>query len=98
MQNISDQQLLDELKERFDRNQQVMREQHELLAQLEKINARLVQSEQVQSAFLSNIRNEINNPLTSIVGLSREMTNSNADHEQLKKNAQLIFAESFVLQ
>ena len=74
MHNISDQHLLDELKNRFDRNQQVMKEQHELLSQLEKINSRLVQSEQVQSAFLSNIRNEINNPLTSIIGLSRDMT------------------------
>jgi len=98
MQNISDQQLLDELKNRFDRNQQVMQEQHELLGQLEKINARLVQSEQVQSGFLSNIRNEINNPLTSIIGLSRDMTNSQADRDQLVKSAQLIFAESFVLQ
>jgi len=98
MQNISDQQLLDELKNRFDRNQQVMQEQHELLSQLEKINARLVQSEQVQSAFLSNIRNEINNPLTSIIGLSRDMTSSHADRDQLVKSAQLIFSESFVLQ
>jgi len=98
MQNISDQQLLDELKNRFDRNQQVMKEQHELLGQLEKINARLVQSEQVQRGFLSNIRNEINNPLTSIIGLSRDMTNSHADRDQLVKSAQLIFAESFVLQ
>jgi len=98
MQNISDQQLLDELKNRFDRNQQVMKEQHDLLGQLERINTRLVQSEQVQSAFLSNIRNEINNPLTSIVGLSREMTTGKSDHEQLVKNAQLVFSESFVLQ
>jgi signal transduction histidine kinase len=98
MQNISDQHLLDELKDRFDRNQQVMQEQHELLGQLEKINSRLVQSEQVQSAFLSNIRNEINNPLTSIIGLSRDMTSGHCEKEQLLKSAQLIFAESFVLQ
>jgi len=98
MHSISDQQLLDELKNRFDRNQQVMKEQHELLGQLERINARLVQSEQVQSAFLSNIRNEINNPLTAIVGLSHEMTTGKSDHGQLVKNAQLVFSESFVLQ
>jgi signal transduction histidine kinase len=98
MQDISDQQLLTELKKRFDRNQQVMQEQHELLNQLEKINARLIQSERIQSAFLSNIRNEINNPLTSIIGLSKDMTSSTAERERLVKNAQLIFAESFVLQ
>ena len=98
MQNISDQELLNELKNRFDRNQQVMQEQHGLLSQLEKINARLVQSERVQSAFLSNIRNEINNPLTSIIGLSHDMTSSRADRDQLVKSAQLIFSESFVLQ
>ncbi len=98
MHNISDQHLLDELKNRFDRNQQVMKEQHELLSQLEKINAKLVQSESVQSAFLSNIRNEINNPLTSIIGLSSEMTSGNSDKDQLIKSAQMIFSESFVLQ
>src|SRR5882762_8861790 len=98
MQHFSDQQIIKELKSHFDRNQHVMREQHELLSQLEKINSRLVQSEQVQSAFLSNIRNEINNPLTSIIGLSRGMTNSHADRDQLVKSAQLIFSESFVLQ
>lgn len=98
MQNISDQQLLDELKKRFDRNQKVMQDQHDLLNQLEKINTRLVQSEKVQSAFLSNIRNEINNPLTSIVGLSQDMVGSQADRNQLVKNAQMIFSESFLLQ
>jgi signal transduction histidine kinase len=98
MQNISDKELLAELRDRFDRNQQVMHEQHELLIQLEKINSRLIQSERVQSAFLSNIRNEINNPLTSIVGLSHDMTNGQADQDKLVKMAKMIFSESFVLQ
>src|SRR5258706_758131 len=98
MQHFSDQQIIKELKSHFDRNQHVMREQHELLSQLEKINSRLVQSEKVQSAFLSNIRNEINNPLTSIIGLSRDMTTRPADRDHLVKCAHLIFAESFVMQ
>jgi len=98
MQHISDQLLLDELKTRFDRNQHMMREQSDLLNQLEKINSRLVKSEKVQSAFLSNIRNEINNPLTAIIGLSREMTICQSGPEQLAKNAGLIFSEAFILE
>ena len=96
MKDISDAVLLAELKRRFELNHQMVREQCELVAELEKINHRLVESEKIQSAFLSNIRNEINNPLTAILGLSREMTTSTST-EQLRKSASLIFSESFQL-
>lgn len=78
-------------------NEQLLKEQSKLMKQLEKVNQRLMQSEQIQSRFLSNIRNEINNPLTAILGMSRELMSGKMDHEKLQKNAYLIFSESFLL-
>lgn len=97
MENISNDQLLAELKRRFHQKDEAMQEQQALLAQLEKINRRLVQSEQVQSRFLSNIRNEINNPLTAILGMSQQMKTGVFENEKFQKTASLIFAESFRL-
>jgi signal transduction histidine kinase len=97
MENVSNEKLLAELKNRFDQKDEMMREQRKLMRQLEKINERLMESEKIQSRFLSNIRNEINNPLTAILGMSREMMHGTFEKNQSQKNASLIFAESFQL-
>ena len=97
MKNISNEQLLSELKNRFDQKDEIMFEQRKLVKQLEKVNQRLVQSEQIQTRFLSNIRNEINNPLTAILGMSREMMTAVYDKDKFLKNVSLIFSESFKL-
>lgn len=97
MENISNDQLLAELRRRFHQKDEAMQEQRTLLIQLEKINQRLVRSEQVQSQFLSNIRNEINNPLTAILGMSQQMRTGKFDNEKFQKTASLIFTESFRL-
>ena len=97
MKDISNEELLTELKNRFNQKDEIMFEQRKLVRQLEKVNQRLVQSEQVQSRFLSNIRNEINNPLTAILGMSREMMTAGYDRDKFLKNVSLIFSESFQL-
>jgi signal transduction histidine kinase len=97
MGEISDDFLLAELKNRFLFNSETIQEQRQLVAELEKVNQRLVESERIQSAFLSNIRNEVNNPLTSILGLSRDMMFTTGNINQLKKSATLVFSEAFRL-
>lgn len=97
MSEVSDDFLLTELKNRFLSNTETLQEQRALVAQLEKVNQRLVESEKTQSAFLSNIRNEINNPLTAILGLTHEMMAGTGSVEQLKISAALVFSESFRL-
>jgi signal transduction histidine kinase len=97
MSEMSDDFLLTELKKRFLFNTETIQEQRRLVAELEKVNQRLVESERIQSTFLSNIRNEINNPLTSILGLSREMMFTTGNVEQLRRSATLVFSESFRL-
>jgi signal transduction histidine kinase len=97
MEKVSNERLLAELKKRFDRNDEVMHDQRRLLRQLEKINQRLIHSEQIQSRFLSNIRNEINNPLTAILGMSRQLMTGLPDKTKYEKTASMIFSESFRL-
>ena len=65
---ITDEEFMAELKKRLEQKNHLLQMQSTLIAELEALNARLREAEQVKSGFLSNIRNEINNPLTSIIG------------------------------
>ena len=53
--------------------------QQQLLTELRQVNERLLESERLKSNFLSNIRNEIVNPLTSILGLSSSLANNSRE-------------------
>ncbi|MDH5397675.1 MAG: HAMP domain-containing histidine kinase [Cyclobacteriaceae bacterium] len=95
---LTDEQLIKELNTRFENNHKLIEEQKDLMGQLEKMNEKLLISEKVQSMFLSNIRNEINNPLTSIMGLANELKEHHKDNEKFHKKADLIFTEGFLLE
>lgn len=71
--DLSDTFLLEELAKRLKEKNGLLKGQMNLLVELEQLNDRLIESERVKSGFLSNIRNEINNPLTAILGLSGEL-------------------------
>ena len=64
--------------------------------ELEKVNEKLLQSEKLKSDFLSNIKNEINNPLTSILGLLKNIVIKSED-QCLKSNAKLVLQEVYNL-
>jgi signal transduction histidine kinase len=68
----------------------------ETTRQLEVVNARLVASEALRTHFLANIRNEINNPLTAILGLAREMVGC-AESAASRALGDALLAESFLL-
>ncbi|OQX86586.1 hypothetical protein B6D60_05945 [candidate division KSB1 bacterium 4484_87] len=66
--------------------------------ELKKLNEKLLDSERLKSQFLSDIRNEINNPLTSILGLSqllKQAEESNTGNAQ--KLGSMIYKEAFFL-
>ncbi|MEO1054233.1 MAG: HAMP domain-containing sensor histidine kinase [Bacteroidota bacterium] len=66
--------------------------------QLTLLSAKLLQAESQRSNFLSHILNEINNPLTSILGLTnniRHMAYSNP--EQVHRQANLAYEQAFEL-
>ena len=68
------------------------------MTQLQIVNHKLEKSEHVKSQFLSNIKNEINNPLASILGLSRNIFSfKNLSAEKIASSAELIFLEAFNL-
>ena len=74
-----------------------LEEQGKLLKKLEDVNEKLIASEKLKSQFLSNIRNEINNPLTSILGLSKKIPSYVNDEDALERVSRLIYQEAFSL-
>lgn len=73
MSKLSDQELIDELQKRFEENSRTIQELKDLTEELKIVNRKLEESEALKSHFISNITNEIINPFTSILGLSRNI-------------------------
>lgn len=95
---ITDDELLDELKRRFEQNKIAVKELKTLNVELKTVNKKLEESESLKSHFISNITNEIINPFTSILGLSRAILS--VDKENWKKVVSmvaLIHSEAFTL-
>jgi signal transduction histidine kinase len=62
------------------------------------VNAKLAESESLKSHFISNITNEIVNPFTSIVVLSKNILSvKEGDWDKVKRMASLIHSEAFNL-
>jgi signal transduction histidine kinase len=98
MKNLSDELLIEELKKKLYEKSSLSDEQGTLFAELELLSNKLKNSEGVKSGFLSNIRNEINNPLTSIIGLSEQLiSNKLIDLNKFIKIAHLINKEALSL-
>ena len=97
MERPTDKELIDELKRRFEENEIAFHDLRVMTKKLESLNKRLQESEAMKGNFLSNIRNEINNPLTSIMGLSKQILSVDGIPEQVTSVANMIYAESFDL-
>jgi len=95
MEKLTDQQLIEELRERFDMNRRALHDLQTMTRKLEIVNAKLQDSEALKSQFLSNIRNEINNPLSSIIGLARQLMHGTVPDPA--RMAAIIHAEAFNL-
>lgn len=95
--HISDEELLAELKRRFEENNKNLEQERKLIEELNVVNEKLLASEDLKSNFLSNIRNEINNPIASILELSKNIEEGDMDLETTKTFASLIFLEAFDL-
>ena len=97
MNRLTDEELIAELKERFAFNLKALDDLREMTGKLEEMNAKLQESESVKGNFLSNIRNEINNPLTSIMGLSTQFMGGKCDPERCENISRMIYLEAFHL-
>lgn len=99
MQTLQDLELIEELRSRLEAKDRAYRELAAVTAKLEDLNRKLVESEELKSSFLSNIRNEINNPLTSVLAMSELIVSGDElpDAETLKSIAGLIHKDAFSL-
>ncbi|MFP4340321.1 MAG: sensor histidine kinase [Cyclobacteriaceae bacterium] len=95
---FTDEELLEALKERFQAKVQALHDYQRLVEELGNLNQKLQESEKLKSQFLSNIRNEINNPFAAIMGLSRQLINLETNQiEHTRSMGRLIYEEAFDL-
>jgi len=98
MHQLSNEELLEEVANRFQQNKQIIEELQSLTDQLQQVNEKLKESESLKTNFISNITNEIVNPFASILGLSKHITSiGEGKSNQIKKMAELIYKEAFSL-
>ncbi|HVD97477.1 MAG TPA: HAMP domain-containing sensor histidine kinase [Cytophagaceae bacterium] len=98
MEQYSDEELWSELSARMHKTIQAKSEQLNLLKELEAVNKKLKDSERLKTNFLSNIRNEIINPFTSILSLSKMILSIDSTNiEKIRAMISLIHLESFEL-
>jgi len=98
MKEISNRKLIKLLKDRLAQVEAMQQENSSLLKQLDKLNQKLLESEEFKSHFISNVTNEIINPFASVIGLSQAIMALRGD--ELKKApemASLIYDESAFL-
>jgi len=97
MGKMTDLELIEEIRQRFEFNRNALQEMRVLTQKLEQMNEKLQESEAVKSHFLSNIRNEIINPLSAIMGLSSPGSSGNVSLSAWQKSAAMIYREAFHL-
>lgn len=98
MSIYNDDELLEELKSRFNQQRKSLKELEYLTGKLKELNHKLEESEKLKSHFLSNIRNEIINPFASIIGLSQSIKNIPAEKiDKIHSMSTMIHSEAFAL-
>ncbi len=96
MSKMTDEELLNELKNRFISNKDALIELENLYQQLKTVNNKLEESEALKSHFISNIRNEIINPFYSIMGMSKKIMET-VNMDAINDFASTIYNEAFEL-
>src|SRR5512145_412189 len=98
MSKFTDEELIDELRNRFRMNREALEELQELNRELRIVNKKLEESESLKSHFISNITNEIINPFTSILGLAKHILSvKKEDWKTVISMVALIHFEAFNL-
>jgi signal transduction histidine kinase len=98
MSKFTDEELIDELRNRFRMNREALEELQELNRELRIVNKKLEESESLKSHFVSNITNEIINPFTSILGLAKHILSvKKEDWKTVISMVALIHSEAFNL-
>jgi len=95
---ISNKELIKELTKRIENSDGCNETIEKLQKELKHVNKRLTESESLKSHFISNVTNEIINPFSSILGLSKNiLAVDDNDIKRIKNMAELIHSEAFEL-
>lgn len=98
MNNLSDKQLLKEIRTRLETLKGLEDKVNSLIVDNQAMSKRLKDSEALKSHFISNITNEIVNPFTSILGLSKSILSvEKQDWKKVVSMVALIHNEAFNL-
>ncbi|MFO7939971.1 MAG: HAMP domain-containing sensor histidine kinase [Bacteroidales bacterium] len=98
MHELNDHELIEELKKRFEQNKKALQEVQKLNEQLKTVNKKLEDSEAMKGHFISNITNEIINPFSSILALSRNILSVKKENwKKVISMVALIYGEAFNL-
>ena len=95
---ISDEQIIESLKNRLSEYNRAVGDLQVMTTKLEGLNKELLASEALKSNFLSNIRNEINNPLAAILAMSELLMNGQKlSAEEVANLGHTLHTEAFYL-
>ncbi len=95
---VSDRQLLREIRNRLESSKKHEQEIKDLTQELQGVSKKLKDSEALKSHFISNVSNEIVNPFTSILGLSKAILSvEKQDWKKVVSMVALIHSEAFNL-
>ena len=95
--NLTDDELIKEVTTRFSQSRKAFSDLSVVNRKLLEINSKLQQSESLKSNFLSNIRNEINNPLNAIIGLGGQLVALAQSGKDVSPLASMICSEAIKL-
>lgn len=95
MSKLTDDELIQELQQRLEDNRRSLHDLKAVSNALGVMNKKLMESEALKSNFLANIRNEINNPLTVILGLARVLAERLEGDDETAAMAGMIYSEAF---
>lgn len=96
LENISNNELLNEIQKRFEERDNTISDSRIMLKKLEEMNKKLSVAEENRSKFMSIIKNEFNNPLFSMISLSKSLLKS-SDDGKIQMIGNSLFEESLML-
>lgn len=96
LEDITSKALLDEIGRRFLERESTIDEMRSMMVKMEELNHSLLKAQQNQSYFMSNIKNEFNNPIFSIISLSKALLKAH-DEEKVHTIGTALHEESLLL-
>lgn len=93
---VTNEMLLEEIQKRFLERDLIIADSKKMLKKLEDVNKRLTKSEENRSKFMSIIKNEFNNPIFSMISLSKSLLKSSSD-EKVSFIGESLYEESLML-